>query len=475
MPATGFDLLHGLERIRSDDAVDAAARRNAILAAAGALTLATEAAQPACWELLRDLAARALPHLQPSAAGEAAVIAGFLAETNWAGIAHLIRRDRHLWNTCLHVVRQDGAWLVCDGLFDGVLLLVGSAGQAAAARVGDHAERANSEAAIAREISEGLHLNGQGRTPPLEILFQNGRPVDQSQALAKFCGFLEEIEVSGRLHLHFLRSTMFFDPAMLERVGKITGRYFFDGRPSLRFGRKIDSIVQSFYLPYDNSEIARRSSQYLANELGARYAPPADRVAGRGLRLFVSLELEKRIWVEQVEALELLFSRLLERVPELGVVVNGMTGTIFGNEDARFVPIAAYEREVIAGWQARFGPQLQVQYLGGLSLTAKLETAATCDFFAAPAVTAAWIPLLAGVPGVFYISPDSQALVEAEFRVFSYGRLICRNQTVPVTDQKGFIDYAWAREDAHSYSIRPEIFVAEVMLGLSRHPRFSHL
>lgn len=437
-----------------------------ILGAACLVGLTAEASQAGYWDLFRDLAGAFL-HAGPlnRTSGDAAILADFLEATPHAAVAHFRRQDPHVWGVRFQAIRADGHWLVCDGRYDSLLLLAGDATRilAAAGRVRDAAE---ADQAMA-EIAAGCHAQGAGRSPPSLMVFSNGRPIDQSIAIARFARVAAEVPLAPRLRVLQNRATAFFDPGLLPAVaarGKV--EFYTQDGFALPPGA---SRMEALYLP-DNGWAEQNQA---ARSLRAALAPPRP-AAAPGFSVFVSLEFEKRVWVEQAEALLALFRHIAARVAPLTVQVNGMTGVGFAAENAgisaHFAEVTRREAAVIAGWQAAL-PGCHFRHLAGLDLTAKLAAIAGCGFAATPGGTAAFVAYLGGVPGVFYSHAGQHGHFSSLLRMYEDGRLIGRDSTRPDATAPGVFDYAWAGLGGQSYSIAPHDFLAEALARLAElHP-----
>ena len=140
----------------------------------------------------------------------------------------------------------------------------------------------------------------------------------------------------------------------------------------------------------------QRVARLLA-DLGARPHPP-----GEGFTVLVSLEVEKRQWIEQVEGIGEFLLVLRDRVGAVHVLVNGMTANANGWIDPRFKVIEESESAIIETWRSRLGPGVRIDHLSGMTAADKAAAIRHADFFLAPAGSAALLPCLLDVPGVMY-------------------------------------------------------------------------
>ncbi|MDB5374275.1 MAG: hypothetical protein JWP04_2917 [Belnapia sp.] len=456
--------------IRADVLAGRAPSPVEILGAACLTCLTADDSQAGHWDLFRDLARAFLRDGRRNrATGDPAVIAAFLHDTPQQEVVHFRRKDPHVWEVRFHAIRADGRWLACDGRYDSLLLLAGDAGGmlASAGRVRDAAEADQAVTAIVADIAAGWHDQGAGRSPPSLMLFSNGRPIDQSITIARFARVCAEVPVMPQLRVLQNRATAFFDPALLPAIAARGAVEFYaqDGFAPPPGA----SLMEALYLP-DNGWAEHNQA---ARSLRTSLAPPRPALA-EGLEVFISLEFEKRVWVEQAEGLLALFRHIAARVAPLTVHVNGMTGVGFAAENAgistHFAEVTRREAAVIAGWRAAL-PGCGFRHLAGLDLTAKLAAIAGCGFAATPGGTAALIACLGGVPGVYYSHPGQHRHFASLLRMYEDGLLIGRDSTRPDTAAQGAFDYSWAGLGGQSYSIPPDAFLAEALARLAElHP-----
>lgn len=470
MPA-GIEVL--IDGLRHRLAAGAVAGHVEVLAAACLLGMTAGPRQAALWDVfaaashsvLRDAAALDLGH------GAVEEVAGFLAATPFEAIAHLRRMDPHVWSVRLHVIRQDGRWLVLHGRFDSLHFATGEAGAmlAAAGRSHDPAGAERDMAAALADIAAGFHAQGGGRTPPTCFLLGNGRPVDQSTVLARLDRVLAEVEVSPALAIRQDPRTAFLDPALLPAIAAHPDTGFETG-PALRAAAMATggSVAEALYLPDSGWEEQHHGARRLRDALLAATPPvPPDT---EELRLFVSLDLEKRVWVEQEAGFLALFRALRPRAPRLTVFLNGMTGVIGEQAPealaAAFPAIAGRERAIMARWQEAMGEGLTLRFLNGCDIPGKVAAIRGCDAFAAPGGTAAFIATLAGLPGLFWSHPALADHVASQHGGFPEARPIGREAIRPAPEAEGVHRYDWGGAGNLSYAMAPETFLAEALARL---------
>lgn len=449
-----------------------------VLSAACLVSLTSGPEQKLFWDIFRKLAAAFLSGNTDTlnlGAGEVSLLHHFLIETRYEDIVHFRRKDPHLWNVSFHAVRHDGRWLVCNGRFDGLALITGQSG-GEGVRIAGRSKQPTAEdksiAATLEDIRTGFHASATGRTPAVKVIFNNSRPIDQSVALARFSRVAEDVPLSPRIKVYQNRGTAFFDPAIFPAIASLgTVEFYALNNCDLRTEavREGASTVEAFYLP-DNGWAEQNAALY---RLKASIPRTSSGVTGRppdSLRLFVSLEFEKRVWTEQTEALLALFSTLRNRAREITVLVNGMTGVIFDSETAaimrQYANVTKQEKEIIEYWTARMGNGFIVEHLAGADLVQKVSRIASCNFFTAPGGTAALLALLADVPGVYYSHPELHRHFAGMLGGFPKGRLICQSSSIADRSVRGMFDYAWAGVGGESYSIPVDSFLRETLTAL---------
>ncbi|WP_431269572.1 hypothetical protein [Dankookia sp. P2] len=305
-----------------------------ILCAACLLTLTDEEQQARYWECFRHLSCAYLMQSHDATDGSAAV-AEFLGKASYSDIAHFRRNDPHLWNVRLHIVMIDGQWLVCDGRYDGILFILGNKNgdlKTTGGHVGEGSTKSKTVAEIIADIEAGFHARASGRTPVVRMLLSNARPLDQSATISQIGQALEVIQPHQNLRLYQHKTTAFFDPAIFPAIKRRQSVIFYMGREAdpraeaLRLG---ESVAEAFYLPDPSRAAAHKTSLFLKEYIAPVVGPKLHDRDPATVKIFVSLEFEKRVWIEQVDAFLQLFKKLQNANLRLCVAVNGMTGTIF--------------------------------------------------------------------------------------------------------------------------------------------------
>ena len=278
----------------------------------------------------------------------------FLSETRFHQVTHFIRRDRNVWNLCLHIVRADGVWLVCDTLYNGAQLLIGRGKTGPDHVIGRHGEAEPSRDAVQKDQAAGLYEKARGVDPPAMLIFSNGRPVDQSVSIAKFSAFFDVLEISPHIRIHQNQDTAYFRPDIFPALASAGSISYFDPRSWSARKTALEngvSVIEATYLPDNGWDVQALLLRQVAERLNAGLAKRAALPApAANLHLFCSLEFEKRFWIEQEEAFVVLFEKLRGLTKKLTVILNGMTGSIFPESTARlekhYQEIFVREREI---------------------------------------------------------------------------------------------------------------------------------
>jgi len=176
-------------------------------------------------------------------------------------------------------------------------------------------------------------------------------------------------------------------------------------------------------------------------------------------KLLLSIEAEKRGWIEQFIALKSLVKALARRYRRIRVFINGMTGWVEG-VDASFYPnIRALEESFISELRTEL-PDVEVEHLFGFSFAKKVCALKEIDFFAAPLGNACLIPTFLNIPGVIYGSKDFISTMKHV--IFSENAIsIPENMTRNIDDKLNMMSYEWSVNTPQglSYSIDSDDFV----------------
>ncbi len=464
MPEQSLDAC--FEAIRSRLAAGEVAGNVEVLAAACFLGMVAGPRQAALWEVFT---AAALTVLRDEAAltigdGPAEAVAAFLASTPFEEVAQLRRMDPHVWGVRLHAVRRDGRWLVLHGRFDSLYFATGegTAPQATVGRSRDPALAAREMGAALADIASGFHATAGG-TPPLRFLLANGRPVDQSIVLARLDRLLGEMAAAPGLAIRQDPRTAFIDPRLLPAIPDVA----FEPGGTLRAAAMAEgsSVAEALYMPDSGWPEQNLAARRLRDCLLA--ATPAPAPDPEELRLFVSLDFEKRVWVEQEEGFLALFRALRPRARRLAVFLNGMTGVVGAQQPealaAAFPLIAEREAAVASRWRAAMGEGFALHALNGRDIAGKVAAIRGCNAFTAPGGTAAFIATLAGLPGIFWSHPELHRHFASQHGIFADALPLPRETVRPAPDAEGVHRYDWGGAGNLSYAMAPADFLAEAL------------
>ncbi len=190
-------------------------------------------------------------------------------------------------------------------------------------------------------------------------------------------------------------------------------------------------------------------------------------------RVFISYEAEKRGWVEQEQAIIQLLKALKSQRPNIEVCVNGMTDAPMnrGKTAVRYASVKEREEELIQRL-VRAVPDIRVTHLFGYTVEEKAVVLKSVDFFIAPVISAAMLPMLMDVPGVSYGVKDMIETVYTSsiLKVTKETIIIDPSHVQVVSAQLGLVNHASSKGGAQcdSYSIRPDVFMAACAQVLAR-------
>lgn len=178
------------------------------------------------------------------------------------------------------------------------------------------------------------------------------------------------------------------------------------------YTRESDSTLVSGAFPLGHVEhmarLKEKFSEYVkkacAGSENSAVPPDFDKCA---LRVWLSLELEKRLWAEQIEGLSTIIDALarkyLREGETVGLVFNGMTGVEGGEMPWYICGLIAREQSLIEEIRSKLRCRHKVFNLAGKTLRVKTLFASGIDFIVAPLGSASLLPsLIFDKPGVVY-------------------------------------------------------------------------
>jgi hypothetical protein len=161
-------------------------------------------------------------------------------------------------------------------------------------------------------------------------------------------------------------------------------------------------IVSALYLQGGMRNHLRKGLDRLFE---AERQPP--RPADTPFTLAISLDFEKRAWVEQAEAVSLVLALLLAHHPRVELMSSGMTAAALEPERDRFADIAEREGRAIEAMLARLPAPVVVHRLHGQTIPQKARALARATYFLGPVGSASLLPLALGLPGVMFGGVDA--------------------------------------------------------------------
>lgn len=396
-----------------------------------------------------------------------ALVRPFLADTYdlvW-------RMDRDLWRVRLFFFRGED-WLALEfrqTLLSAALRLAAPDGP----REGSFTFRAQAFEPLeegGRLAAEAEQFHARARQSPMTAItrfrFQtdNGRVFDSLASCAKL-RLLSEASPDFRFHvLEVHRRRALTDPATLPLGALFEGAERASRRPEGNVAPPEHRILSSIYLFGGMKRGLRQGLDPLFDQIRARPRP-----AGGPFVLAVSLELEKRVWVEQVEGIAQVLALLLAHHPQVELMVNGMTAPVSKPPEDPFADIAAREREAMAAICARLPGPVTLRHLHGLTLLEKAAALHQASYFIGPVGSASLLPLTLGLPGLLYGNRQAMLSVGWMFEPRDRLTFLPIQLIRPVAAALGMRAYGWARGlQSGSYSIEPAAFLAHLEGELSR-------
>lgn len=131
-------------------------------------------------------------------------------------------------------------------------------------------------------------------------------------------------------------------------------------------------------------------------------------------KIFITLEVEKRIWAEHADGIGKFLRCIRERIGRpLTIYINGMTATVNRNEIEDFEKIRASENGIVDEL-AETAPRDTIVKRGfGKTIQEKIDDCRNFGFYIGPFGSSAVVPTVLGMPGItyqneFFINPRSK-------------------------------------------------------------------
>jgi hypothetical protein len=159
------------------------------------------------------------------------------------------------------------------------------------------------------------------------------------------------------------------------------------------------NLIECFGGDYEFDDETHREMREIVRQLARDGQSPYTLKEKARLKVMVSLEFEKRVFINQETSIEELLRCASLSGRQILLVVNGMTGT--EDDEDEFPDLGVAERRLVDRIVARF-PNVEVKYMHGKTFREKAAAYRDLDFFAASLGTAALIPQILGIAGVVY-------------------------------------------------------------------------
>jgi hypothetical protein len=217
-------------------------------------------------------------------------------------------------------------------------------------------------------------------------------------------------------------------------------------------GQLIEFIEISGELAVDNHpnmiDLIRQMSACESEFLDAK-------TAAGSIVLLVSLDFEKRQFMEQEALIKRMIAYLSLRGKRIVLIVNGMTGMVDAPDD--FPQVCAAEAQIIARIVGH-RPGLDVIHMHNRTFTEKAALYRHVDYFLAPLGNASIIPQALDLPGIMYGPPGMLAsfgwICEA---IPSRATLIDRSWSSIIDVDAALTNYDWGHDDGSRNSYRIDL------------------
>jgi|GEM_PF-4593646 len=183
-------------------------------------------------------------------------------------------------------------------------------------------------------------------------------------------------------------------------------------------------------------------------------------------QIFISIELEKRRWQEQEEALCLFLHRLHEKCGPLRVLINGLTAPFGAPLPATYDGLRQEEHGIIDKIKINLGScDIEFHSLFGRALDQKINDIRGSDCFFAPLGSACVVPAYMNIHGVAYGTKDFVAENKWLFAGLDRIKILDPSLVTRVQDDLSIMKFPWARagSSGDSYSLDPHIAVRETL------------
>lgn len=181
----------------------------------------------------------------------------------------------------------------------------------------------------------------------------------------------------------------YFDPSV---IFKAAGYPFMMVEPNIADGNHLISVPKQFpgYKKYISTIHSAYRKEYGRSTIDIS-------------KIFITLEVEKRIWAEQVSGIGKFLQRAREHIGQpLNVYINGMTATVNGNQIENFDKIRLAENSIVHELTEIAPPDTIVRRGFGKTIQEKIEDCKNYGFYIGPFGSSAVVPTVLGIPGINY-------------------------------------------------------------------------
>jgi len=323
------------------------------------------------------------------------------------------RRDPHEWRSLRALFADESGNVVCLRHQGGVTFVNHYKEDDLKHKSFSETQMENEDIACAKSLSQSIAQRKiQGIKQRCAARLWNGRIFDSLEAISK----IRQLSKGG--------ISKFDDLVLLEKTPLLpANKAVADLELNVcdqTAGEDIDRFPSPF-VHYTKS-IAYPSKDYMAyiaemKEMAHAIARENGRASPsrpHGTSIFISYDLEKRVFKNQESEFRETLSYLSKRFGDVTLIVNGLTSGVGGpREFAHDIHRTEIEitKKVVEGLD-----RVTVLDMFGYTIEEKLRVVQWCDFYLAPKGNASLIPMLVDVPGIYY---GSSTFMEG-MRIFDF-------------------------------------------------------
>lgn len=173
-------------------------------------------------------------------------------------------------------------------------------------------------------------------------------------------------------------------------------------------------------------------------------------------KIYITLEIEKRIWAEQIEGISQFLNRVRQELGHpLTVYINGMTSTINGKKETGYDKIFREETKIVDKICNNIALDTIIHRGSGKTIENKLIDCKDYGFYIGPFGTSALIPWLLEIPGITFHNEFMYEEIKKKKLPIIHNQIIINKKHIHDLENHEGVAPHYDKKKGHKNKIKP--------------------